>query len=316
LEILHELDEMTQHKQPNQKLVLTVGAYDGVHVAHRALIAGVVMRAHEIGARAVVITFDPHPDLVIHPDKPLMLLTGLEEKATLIAEVGADFLVMQPFTTVFAQLSPEAFVQKMLQGGTVQEIHVGEDFRFGYKAQGNVALLREIGHNYGFQVKALAPLEIDGQVISSTLIRKLIVEGDVEQAARWLARGHSLKGEVVHGAERGRLLGFPTANLEAGPSFVVPGNGVYATVTTLAGEATLRPSVTNIGTRPTFDNGLRSVETFLLDFSGDLYGQIIKVEFVKKLRDEQRFAGLDAIKAQLALDVEHARLTLVAAGRS
>jgi riboflavin kinase/FMN adenylyltransferase len=198
---------------------------------------------------------------------------------------------------------------------------VGEDFAFGHKARGNVTFLREIGPKLGFQVKSLAPLEVDGEVVKSSRIRNLLLAGEVDEAARFLGRTHSLKGEVLHGDKRGRLLGFPTANLAIPDLFAVPGNGVYATMTTFLDEEgkareNPRPSVTNIGTRPTFDNGVRSVETFVLDWSGDLYGQRIRVEFIKRLREERKFAGIEAIRTQLNLDVENGRAALRAAGRS
>lgn len=315
MKILHDLDELAQHNPPDQKLVLTIGAYDGVHIAHRALIAGVVMRARELGGRAVVITFDPHPDLVLRPQSQLVLLTDLTDKTALISELSVDFLVIQPFTPDFTKLSPETFVEKLLGGGDVCEVHLGEDFRFGYKAQGTVERLREEGQARGFQVRTLASLEVDGQLVSSTAIRKLIAEGNVAQANRWLARAHSLKGVIVQGFQRGRILGFPTANMAVSTQFAVPSNGVYATVTTILSENVSRHSVTNIGVRPTFDNGVRSVETFIFDFDQDIYGQTIRVEFIQKLRDEQKFAGLDAIKAQLAQDVIQARAALGTAGR-
>ncbi len=315
MEILHDLDELAQHNPPDQKLVLTIGAYDGVHIAHRALIAGVVMRARELGGRAVVITFDPHPDLVLRPQNHLVLLTDLADKTALISELGVDFLVIQPFTRDFIKLSPEIFVEKLLGGGDVCEVHLGEDFRFGYKAQGTVERLREVGQARGFQVRTLASLEVDDQIVSSTAIRKLIAEGNVIQANRWLARAHSLKGVIVQGFMRGRTLGFPTANMAVSAQFAVPSNGVYATVTTNLSENVSRHSVTNIGVRPTFDNGVRSVETFIFDFEQDIYGQTIRVEFIQKLRDEQKFAGLDAIKTQLAQDVTQARAALENAGR-
>lgn len=301
-----------------QPMVLTIGAFDGLHVAHQALIAGAVMRSRELGVRAAVLSFDPHPDSVIRPDRPLIYLTDTDDKAALIAEVGADRLIIQPFNLEFARIPAEDFVNRLLELADIKEIHVGEDFVFGHKAQGNVVRLREMGHQKGFQVRSLAPLEVDNAVVSSSRIRSLLLEGDVARAARLLGRAHSLKGVVIHGNERGRLLGFPTANMAIPNRFAVPGNGVYATMTTLLDSeknGPARPSVTNIGTRPTFDNGERSVETFILDWTGDLYDQRIRVEFVQKLRDERKFSGLDEIKAQLARDVAAARSALATAGR-
>jgi riboflavin kinase/FMN adenylyltransferase len=319
VEFLRNLADLAKNNTQRQAMVLTIGAFDGVHVAHQALISGAVMRARESGLGATVLTFEPHPDEVIWPDRAMAYLTDTEDKANLIAEIGTDQLVVHPFTPEFAGIPAEEFVDWLLTLADIKEIHIGEDFRFGHKAQGNVVRLREWGHQKGFQVRSLAPLEVDGTPVSSSRIRRLLMEGEVAQAGRLLARAHSLKGVVIHGNERGRLLGFPTANMAILPRFAVPGNGVYATMTTFLDQGknlAARPSVTNIGTRPTFDNGERSVETFVLDWSGDLYGQNIRVEFVQKLRDERKFSGIEEIKAQLARDVEASRVALEAAGRN
>lgn len=319
MEYITDLESLAGRKLP--PLVLTIGVFDGVHLGHRALISGAVMAARERGFLAAVMSFDPHPDSVIFPQRPLLYLTDQADKAAYIEEIGADLLIIQPFTLEFSRTSAEDFVTRLTEAADIREIHVGEDFAFGYKARGNVTFLREIGPKLGFQVKSLAPLEVDEEVVKSSRIRNLLLAGEVDAAARLLGRAHSLKGEVLHGDKRGRLLGFPTANLAVPDLFAVPGNGVYATMTTFLDEEgkareNPRPSVTNIGTRPTFDNGVRSVETFVLDWSGDLYGQRIRVEFIKRLREERKFAGIEAIRAQLALDVENGRNALRASGRS
>jgi riboflavin kinase/FMN adenylyltransferase len=298
---LHEIDE------EDLRLVITIGAFDGVHVAHQALIAGSVMRARELGAKTAVVSFDPHPDTVVRPGTPMIYLTSLEQKAELIGELGADYLIIQPFTTTFMRLSPEQFVEWLLKPAQLEEIHVGEDFVFGHKASGNVQKLRDMGFERGFHVKSLAPLEVGNSVVSSTRIRKLLLAGDVAEAARLLARYHALHGPVVLGAQRGRIIGFHTANIQVGQNFAIPGNGVYVTLATLEGEHRPLPSVTNIGVRPTFDNGPRSIETHILDFERDIYDQNLKVEFVAKLRDERKFSGLDEIRNQLQMDVANAR---------
>ena len=317
MERLNSLEELRQWPT-RPPLVVTIGAFDGVHVAHRALISGAVVASRERGVQSAVLSFDPHPDTVVRADQPMIYLTDYDDKADLIAEIGADMLIIQPFTPEFARVPAQDFIARLVELAAVKEIHVGEDFVFGYKAQGNVVRLREWGHAAGFQVKTLAPLEVNNQTVSSSLIRQFLTAGQVDQAARFLGRVFSLKGTVIHGNERGRLLGFPTANLAVPANFAVPGHGVYATMTSFLDEpgAVARPSVTNIGTRPTFDNGERSVETFVLDWSGDLYAQSLRVEFIQKLRDEQKFNGLDAIKAQLTRDVEASRAALKAAGRS
>jgi riboflavin kinase / FMN adenylyltransferase len=317
VELLRNLEDLGQSGS-RRAMVLTIGAFDGVHVAHQALISGAVMRARELGVEAVVLTFDPHPDSVIRPDRPFVYLTDNDDKALLVGEIGAYRLIIQPFTREFASSPPENFVSLLLELADIKEIHIGEDFKFGYKAQGNVVRLREWGHQKGFQVKSLAPLEVEGVAVSSSRIRQLLLDGEVAQAGRLLARSHSLKGNVVHSSHRGRLLGFPTANMSVSTRFAIPGDGVYATMTTFLDEgknSPARPSVTNVGKRPTFDNGERSIETYVLDWSGDLYNQNIRVEFVQKLRDERKFSGIEEIKAQLARDVTAARVALEAAGR-
>jgi riboflavin kinase/FMN adenylyltransferase len=281
-------------------------------VAHRALIAGAVMRARELGVKAAVVSFDPHPDTVVRPDFPMIYLTSLEDKARLIAELGTDYLIIQPFTQEFRSLASEAFVDWLLNPAEILEIHIGEDFVFGHKAKGNAALLYEMGKSRGFHVHSLAPLEVDNAVVSSTRIRNLLLEGQAAQAARLLTRYHTVRGIVVKGAQRGRLLGFPTANIEVAPDFAIPGNGIYATIATIEAEGEWKPrlSATSIGVRPTFDNGPRSIETFILDFDGDLYGKYLQVEFVAKLRDEEKFSSVEALITQMNLDVEKARQIL------
>ena len=319
MELLRDLNELAATGGAKEKIVLTIGAFDGVHVAHRALISGAVMSAREQNAKSVVLSFDPHPDTVVKPAHPPMIyLTDLEDKAQLISEIGADVLLIQSFTPEFAHVTAQEFLDMLLGAANIVEIQVGEDFVFGHKAQGNVAWLRQAGLAQGFQVKALAPLEVDNETVSSTLIRQMLSAGEVDKAARLLNRAYSLKGVVVHGNHRGRLIGFPTANLAVPPQFAAPGNGVYATMTTIygmEGEGKPRRSVTNVGVRPTFDNGERSVETYILDYTADLYDKIIRVEFIQKLRDERKFSGIEEIRAQLGRDVEQARAILTESGR-
>jgi riboflavin kinase/FMN adenylyltransferase len=312
LKLLNDLSELYQPGQNKERVVLTIGAFDGVHVAHRALIAGAVMRARELGVKSVVVSFNPHPDTVVKPDNKMIYLTSLEQKAALIEEIGADYLIIQPFTQEFRQLTAQEFVEWILQPAQIAEIHVGEDFVFGHKAQGNLAFLHHLGTQHGFHVSGLAPLEVGNEVVSSTRIRNLLLQGEVIQAARLLGRNHELSGPVVHGFQRGRLIGFPTANITVAPDFAIPGNGVYVTLAYIEsdGDTTTRPSVTNIGVRPTFDNGARTIETHLLDFDGDLYDKTLRVEFLAKLRDERKFSGIDEIRAQLFKDVESGRAIL------
>jgi riboflavin kinase/FMN adenylyltransferase len=284
---------------------VAVGEFDGVHLGHRKVIAD----------NDTVLTFEPHPAVVVHPERAPKLLTSLAVKAELIAGLGVAELVVIPFDQGFALQSPQEFIDHVLVerlGAT--HVAVGDNFRFGRDASGHTDLLQADGR---FSVRVQSLVEAGGETISSTRIRRLVGEGQVEAAQRLLGAPFRIRGEVVSGDRRGRRLGFPTANLIPDPTLVLPAHGVYAcrsTVPDPGGGPGARRSflaATNVGVRPTFGDGSAvNVETFLLDFSGDLYGETIEVEFLHRLRGERRFGGVEALVAQMNADVAETRRRL------
>ena len=273
---------------------VAVGTFDGVHLGHREVIRGA----------DTVLTFDPHPLSVIAPARAPRLLTTLERKAELVAALGVEELVVVPFDADFAARSAPRFLDEVLAGALgATHVSVGENFRFGHGAKGDPALLRADGR---FEVRVVALLEVDGEVVSSSHIRGLVLGGAVEYADRLLGAPFTIAGEVVHGDKRGRTLGFPTANLIPPEAYVVPGHGVYAA------SAGGHPAAVNVGVRPQFQTGRGElIEAYLLDFEGDLYGETLRLDFVKRLRGERRFPSIDALVEQMSRDVDEVRALLV-----
>ena len=266
---------------------VAVGTFDGVHLGHREVIAG----------SDAVLTFDPHPVSVVAPRHTPKLLTTLERKAELIASLGVHELIVIPFDARFAQRSASEFIDDVLVGALgAAEVSVGENFRFGHKAQGDARLLAADGR---FQTVVRPLLEVDGEIVSSSHIRGLVLAGELSQANRLLGAPFQLAGEVVHGDERGRELGFPTANLIPDEALACPGHGVYACL----GDG--RPAAVSVGVRPTFQTGRGElVEAFIIDFEGDLYGDRLRLEFLERLRGERRFDTAEDLVAQMHRDVE------------
>jgi len=304
--------------------VVTIGVFDGVHRGHQRIIGRAVDAARGLGQPLVVITFDPHPSEVIRPGSHPFLLCTAPRRAELLAGMGADVVCMMPFTREFSQLSPEEFVRSVL----VDRLHtalvaVGENFRFGHRAAGDVALLAELGEKYDFTAEAV-PLLADGEVrISSSLIRKKLADGDVTGAAADLGRTHRVEGVVVPGHRRGRALGFPTANLATFPHTAIPADGVYAGWLTVLGEQEGQeyeearwPAAISVGTNPTFDGRERVVEAYALDRDDlELYGVHVGVDFAARLRGMERFSSADALAEQMRYDVDQARaITVSGAG--
>jgi riboflavin kinase/FMN adenylyltransferase len=287
---------------PKGPVHLAIGVFDGVHLGHRALIAHLVRGAREQHAAAVAATFDPLPIQVLAPGAPASALSDISERIRLLREAGADAVVVFRFDEAFAKLSADEFVDRVRGACDIRRIVVGPDFHFGRRAEGDVEKLRSRGKRDGFSVDVMAPIEIDGAVVSSTRIRNLLLAGDVEAAARLLGRPYSIRGRVVHGAKRGRALGFPTINLALPKERLLPRDGIYAMWAEM-GEGRFKAAA-SLGVRPTFGGGERVLEAFLLDFSGDLYGEEVEVAFVKRLRDEIAFASPAELSAQIARDVE------------
>lgn len=293
---------------------MTVGSFDGIHLGHRSILDTVVTRARAREGTATVVTFDPHPRKVLSPDRAPRLLSTREQRLEWIAEAGIDVTLVEPFTEAFAHTPPERFVRDYLHAGlSPVEVYVGYDFRFGRDREGSMRLLTELGPRLGFAVTIIPEVTIDGEDVNSTRIRELVTEGDVERSARLLGRPYAVRGRVVEGDRRGRTLGFPTLNLDP-ENELLPAPGVYAgRVRFLDGEPSGAPlcAVTNVGRRPTFEAGERIVcETHALDYDGDAYGRRIEVQFLSRIRAEQRFPGVEALKAQISADVREARRLL------
>ncbi len=288
-----------------QPSALTIGKFDGLHLGHQRLITTTVERARSLGLASAVLTWEPHPNAVIRPGQPLQLLTSLEEKIELIARHGPDLLVVAPFTTSTMTTSADAYMRSIVAAIPLRELWVGADFAMGKGRSGDVANLMTIGIELGFAVGTVSKAVVAGAPVSSSRVRELLRVGAVAGVVPLLGRPFGLRGSVVQGDQRGRKLGFPTANLQIAPEHVLPADGVYASRVFLNGEAL--PAVTNIGIRPTFDGLRRTVEAHLLDWSGDLYGRSVRIEFVERLRGEQRFDGSEALVAQIGRDAAAAR---------
>lgn len=286
--------------------VLTIGNFDGVHRGHQALFRKAREWADELGGESVVLTFNPHPLQVLAPDQGLVFITPHERKLELIALCGIDVAIVVPFSTEFAQMSASDFVKVLLVDRIgPKAIVVGEDYRFGYGREGDTQYLQRMGGQYGFRVATVSGVQLGGTVVSSTLIRQLIQEGDLPGANSLLGRSYEISGMVVPGHQRGgRLLGFPTANISlAGQA--PPKLGVYA-VRVKVGEATYGGAA-NVGYNPTFGGTVLSIEVFLFDFDENIYDRFIRVYFLERLRDEKRFSGPDELASQIRKDVEKAK---------
>jgi riboflavin kinase/FMN adenylyltransferase len=287
-----------------QSSVVALGVFDGVHRGHRLIVARAIAAARERGLPAVIISFDPHPAAVLRPEAAPLMLTTVERRIELLRSIGVDDVVVLPFTRELSQQSPADFAQAVLRDALhAERVVVGADWRFGHKATGDVALLRELG----FDVDGVELLR-DEAVVSSSAIRALIAAGDVAGAAAALDRPHLVEGPVVRGDARGRELGFPTANLAVDPGILVPADGVYAGWLVRDGGAGSRlPAAVSVGTNPTFDGTERRVEAYVLDAELDLYDEAVAVEFVARLRPTVRFDGVDALVEAMGRDVAATR---------
>lgn len=304
MNVYHDV-QLTQIETPTY---LSIGNFDGVHRGHRALLQQLVSAAHSDGGLAGIVTFDPHPREVLRPDQALPPLNTLDERLALLQPMGLDFVIVQPFTLDFAQMEAHDFVRLLVDRLHLRQLWVGPDFALGRQRAGTVPVLQTLGAEMGFQVRVLETQRVSGEEVRSGRIRELLLAGDVTTASHLLGRPHVVRGEVVGGARRGSTIGFPTANLAVVGNRLVPANGVYATWIDLPAER--RAAVTNIGVRPTFAGQDRSIEAHILDFNGDLYGQVVTLHFVARLRGEQRFAGVDELVAQIRRDVAAGRAIL------
>lgn len=297
---------------PNERAVVTVGTFDGVHRGHQAILRYLIERARQRQGVSTVVSFDPHPREVVHGES-VPLLSTIRERAALLEQHGLERFVVIPFTKAFAELRPQAYVEEiLLQRVGLKEIVVGYDHRFGKNREGDRTLLERMGSAHGFSVDVIPAQEVNHDVVSSSKIRALLAdEGDVQRANEMLGRPYAVRGIVEEGEKRGRKLGYPTANIDVSePRKLIPRIGVYATRVQVGDTAPIYGGMMNIGRRPTFDGMDVTVEVHLLGFEGSIYGETLHVEFLRRLRDEQKFDSVDALVAQLSRDEKHCRSVL------
>ncbi len=305
MQVIRDLATLT----PDTPVALTVGVFDGVHLGHQHLIQQTAQAAAALGGKAGMVTFWPHPLEVLHPERKISYLTMLEEKLEFLATLGTlDLVVVLPFTPTLAGTSAGEFIDMLMSHLALRALVEGADFVFGHNREGDMAFLTDYGQTHGFAVQTIDLQLADERRISSTSIRALLADGQVEAAMALLGRPYSARGLVAHGDERGRLLGFPTANLEIDPQKILPADGVYAVRARV--DETIYAGAANIGVRPTLDGTRHLTEVHVLDLQRDLYQKELEVQFIARLRGERRFAGVEALQAQIAADVQQARLVL------
>lgn len=289
---------------PKKKTIVTVGTFDGVHLGHQKIIKQLVDEARKKDLAATLLTFDPHPRKVVQPDTPMALIQTIEERAQALKSLGLDYVVIHPFTRAFAQLSAEEYVKELLVDTlNVAHIVVGYNHRFGKNRGADYADLERFGRQYNFEVTQISAKEIDDVSVSSTKIRKALLDGDIATVHRFLGRPFRLIGKVVAGQQKGRTIGFPTANLiPINADKIIPKNGVYAVHVSIDGTKHL--GMMNIGTNPTVNGQSTNIEIHLINWTGDLYHQTISVSLIDRLRDEKKFDSLDDLKKQLEKDKE------------
>ena len=303
-----EVEKELANIAPQGETLLTIGVFDGVHAGHRYLLEKLKQRSAEKNLLSGVVTFNPHPQSVLYPRNQLPGLSNLEDRVSAFQELGIKIVAVLTFTAQVAQLSARDFMSLVKKQLRMRGIIVGPDFALGLNREGNIDLLRALGREMEFSVEVIPSYIINGEVVSSTLIRRVLAQGDMRKVEGLMGRYFQLVGKVITSDKRGRILGFPTANLDIKPQQALPGNGIYATIAQVDGEQFY--SATNIGIRPTFGEGEKTVETHLLNYKGDLYGKDMRLEFVQKLRDEQRFLSSEELKAQIERDVREVETIL------
>lgn len=285
---------------------VALGNFDGVHLGHQAIIKQAVEKAHQLGLKSGVFTFSNHPRNMIPGRTPVKNIIYQDEKAVLIESLGVDYLFNIPFTEKIMQTPPEDYILHFLvKKFNAKEIFCGFNYRYGYKAAGDYELLVKYGEKYGFNVNQMMPVTVDRDVVSSSLIRGLIKAGEMEECRKYLSRNYDIGGEVVVGNRLGKNIGFPTSNIMLDDSMVTPPNGVYITYCLYNGVK--YPSITNVGVKPTIGEFKKNMETHIFNFDKELYGKHIRIEFVKKTRDEVKFSGVEELSAQIAKDCNEAK---------
>jgi riboflavin kinase / FMN adenylyltransferase len=295
----------TDNAEIQRPTVLTLGVFDGLHLGHQLIMRTVVERAREIGAVPTVITFDPHPRAVLHPQSAPPLLQTFDQKVEGFGVLGIEQTIVIRFTREFSTIPATDFLRDVVKERLhALEVYLGKGFAFGHNREGNIELLKGVGSDLGFVAGEVPEVRLRGRRVSSSKIRELLARGQVNLARRMLGRPYGVEGRVERGVERGHKLGFPTANLHP-QNRVIPKNGVYVTGTLIEGQ--WRRSVTNVGLRPTFEAATEpSVETFVMNWDGDLYGDVVRVRFLYRLRDERKFASIEQLKTQIERDVVRA----------
>jgi riboflavin kinase/FMN adenylyltransferase len=295
----------TDNAEIQRPTVLTLGVFDGLHLGHQLIMRKVVERARAVNAIPTVITFDPHPRAVLHPQSSPPLLQTFDQKIEGFGVLGIEQTIVVRFTKEFSQLPATTFLRDVVMDRLhAQEVYLGKGFAFGHNREGNIELLKRVSTELGFIAGEVPEVSLRGQRVSSSKIRELLSRGQVNLARQMLGRPYGVEGRVERGAERGQKLGFPTANLHP-QNRVIPRNGVYVTGTLIDGN--WRRSVTNIGLRPTFGEATEpSVETYVMNWAGDLYGDVVRVRFLHRLRDERKFSSIEELKAQIDRDVKRA----------
>lgn len=297
----------TENANIARPTVLTLGVFDGLHLGHQRIMQTVVERAKAINAVPTAITFDPHPRAVLHPETAPPLLQTLDQRLAAFEVLGIEQAIVIRFNKDFAAQEAEDFLRDVVyERLQAKEVYLGKGFEFGKNRRGNIELLRKISAELGFFADEVPEVRLRGRRISSSKIRELLAAGKVNLARRMLGRPYGIEGQIVRGAQRGRTIGFPTANLRP-RNRVVPKFGVYATATLINGE--WRRSITNVGVRPTFENEAEpSIESYIFDFDADLYGDVLRIRFLHRIRDERKFSGIDELKAQIQKDSSRALL--------
>lgn len=308
------IEEELARYSPAKDTVLTIGVFDGVHLGHKRLIAQLLQQARQSNALSGLITFRQHPQEVLSPGSGLYYLTDLDERSRLLREEGVDIIIPLSFTHELVHLGARQFVTLLKECLRMRGLIVGPDFALGHNRQGDIETLRQLGQEMGFTVSVVPPVKINGEVVSSTAIRQALADGNMAKVRRLIGRPFRLRGPVVTGAGRGMKLGFPTANLGVSPNQAIPADGVYASWVHINGD--VYPSMTYIGTCPTFDAVQRTVEVFILDFSGNLYERDLRIDILERLRGDKKFDSAEALKCQIAEDVKRGREILDSGSKS
>jgi len=305
MEVIRHIESYRRFPRP----IVSLGNFDGVHLGHQAILTKAVSEARALQGTALVLTFHPHPLSVLRPNSPLPLILGLREKLLLFRRLEIHGVILQRFSQTFSQLTAEEFVRRYLVDIIgIEKVIVGHNVSFGHRRSGNAEILVQLGEKFGFAVEVIGPVVIDGREVSSTAVRTLLGTGNMHEVTRLLGRPYGVSGRVEKGFQRGRTIGFPTANLRPRTDLLLP-NGVYA-VTVDLDEKISVPGVANVGMNPTFGNNRRTIEAHLFDFSADLYGQRLRVNFLEHIREERKFPSVPELVRQIQEDADRARALL------